>query len=257
MSGLLQDRSVVVTGAASGIGSATTRLLLDEGAKVLATDIDDKRGEILVRELASSFPKRVRFLRHDVTQEDAWIRTLDEAEMSFGRLDILVNNAGVLPALVGLADTSLEEWRRVMSVNLDGVFLGVKHAFRKMNGRSGAIVNVSSVAGLVGMPLTGAYAPSKGGVLLLTKAAALEGAKFEPPVRVNAVHPGYIQTDMTAGIAEVLGEDRFERRIRQVVPLKALGSPQQVAEAIMFLASDKSKFTTGSSLVIDGGWTAQ
>jgi 3(or 17)beta-hydroxysteroid dehydrogenase len=257
MSGLLQDRSVVVTGAASGIGSATTRLLLDEGAKVLATDIDDKRGEILVRELASSFPKRVRFLRHDVTQEDAWIRTLDEAEMSFGRLDILVNNAGVLPALVGLADTSLEEWRRVMSVNLDGVFLGVKHAFRKMNGRSGAIVNVSSVAGLVGMPLTGAYAPSKGGVLLLTKAAGLEGAKFEPPVRVNAVHPGYIQTDMTAGIAEVLGEDRFERRIRQVVPLKALGSPQQVAEAIMFLASDKSKFTTGSSLVIDGGWTAQ
>jgi 3(or 17)beta-hydroxysteroid dehydrogenase len=257
MSGLLQDRSVVVTGAASGIGSATTRLLLEEGAKVLATDIDDKRGEILVRELASSFPKRVRFLRHDVTQEDAWIRTLDEAEMSFGRLDILVNNAGVLPALVGLADTSLEEWRRVMSVNLDGVFLGVEHAFRKMNGRSGAIVNVSSVAGLVGMPLTGAYAPSKGGVLLLTKAAALEGAKFEPPGRVNAVHPGYIQTDMTAGIAEVLGEDRFERRIRQVVPLKALGSPQQVAEAIVFLASDKSKFTTGSSLVIDGGWTAQ
>jgi 3(or 17)beta-hydroxysteroid dehydrogenase len=257
MSGLLHDRSVVVTGAASGIGLATTRLLLGEGAKVLATDIDEKRGEILVRELDSSFPKRVRFLRHDVTQEDAWIRTLDEAESSFGRLDVLVNNAGVLPALVGLAETSLEEWRRVMSVNLDGVFLGVKHAFRQMNGRGGAIVNVSSVAGLVGMPLTGAYAPSKGGVLLLTKAAALEGAKFEPPVRVNAVHPGYIQTDMTAGIADVLGEDRFERRVRQVVPLKALGSPQQVAEAIVFLASDKSKFTTGSSLVIDGGWTAQ
>jgi 3(or 17)beta-hydroxysteroid dehydrogenase len=257
MSGLLQDRSVVVTGAASGIGSATTRLLLGEGAKVLATDIDDKRGEILVRELDSLFPKRVRFLRHDVTQEHAWIRALDEAETSFGRLDVLVNNAGVLPALVGLADTSLDEWRRVMSVNLDGVFLGVKHAFRKMNGRSGAIVNVSSVAGLVGMPLTGAYAPSKGGVLLLTKAAALEGAKFEPPVRVNAVHPGYIQTDMTAGIADILGEDRFERRVKQVVPLKALGAPEQVAEAIVFLASDKSKFTTGSSLVVDGGWTAQ
>lgn len=144
-----------------------------------------------------------------------------------------------------------------MSVNLDGVFLGVKHAFRQMNDRGGAIVNVSSVAGLVGMPFTGPYAPLKGGVLLLTKAAALEGAKFKPAVRVNAVHPGYIQTDMTAGIADVLGEDRFERRVQQVVPLKALGSPQQVAEAIVFLASDKSSFTTGSSLVVDGGWTAQ
>jgi len=257
MSGLLHDRSVVVTGAASGIGSATTRLLLDEGANVLATDIDDKRGEALVRELERAFPKRLRFLRQDVTLEEAWIRTLDEAVSWFGRLDVLVNNAGVLPALVGLAETSLEEWHRVMAVNLDGVFLGVKHAFRRMNGHGGAIVNVSSVAGLVGMPFTGAYAPSKGGVLLLTKAAALEGAKFKPAVRVNAVHPGYIRTDMTAGIAEVLGEDRFERRVQQVVPLKAMGSPQQVAEAIVFLASDKSSFTTGSSLVVDGGWTAQ
>jgi 3(or 17)beta-hydroxysteroid dehydrogenase len=257
MSGLLHGRTVVVTGAASGIGAATTRLLLSEGASVLATDIDSKRGERLVRELEGLFPNRVRFLRQDVTLEEDWIRALDEAESSFGPLNVLVNNAGVLPALIGLAETTLEEWRRVMSVNLDGVFLGVKHAFRKMSGRGGAIVNVSSVAGLVGMPLTGAYAPSKGGVLLLTKAAALEGAKFERPIRVNAVHPGYIQTDMTAGIADVLGGERFERRVHQVVPLKALGSPEQVAEAIAFLASDKSKFTTGSSLVVDGGWTAQ
>jgi NAD(P)-dependent dehydrogenase (short-subunit alcohol dehydrogenase family) len=163
----------------------------------------------------------------------------------------------VLPALVGLADTTLEEWRRVMAVNLDGVFLGVKHAFRKMSGRGGSIVNVSSVAGLVGMPLTGAYAPSKAGVLLLTKAAALEGAKFERPVRVNAVHPGYIATDMTTDIADILGEERFDRRVKSVVPLKTLGAPEQVAEAIAFLASDKSKFTTGSSMVVDGGWTAQ
>jgi 3(or 17)beta-hydroxysteroid dehydrogenase len=255
VTGPLYGRSAVVTGAASGIGSATTRLLLAEGANVLATDIDGKKGERLATELDTSFPNRIRFLRQDVTLEDAWIETLNEAVSSFGRLDVLVNNAGVLPALVGLAETSLAEWRRVMSVNLDGVFLGVKHAFLRMKG--GAIVNVSSVAGLVGMPLTGAYAPSKGGVLLLTKAAALEGAKFEPPVRVNAVHPGYIQTDMTAGIADILGEERFERRLKQVVPLKTLGSPEQVAEAILFLASDKSKFTTGSSLVIDGGWTAQ
>jgi 3(or 17)beta-hydroxysteroid dehydrogenase len=171
VTGPLYGRSAVVTGAASGIGSATTRLLLAEGANVLATDIDGKKGERLASELDTSFPNRIRFLRQDVTLEDAWIETLNEAVSSFGRLDVLVNNAGVLPALVGLAETSLAEWRRVMSVNLDGVFLGVKHAFLRMKG--GAIVNVSSVAGLVGMPLTGAYAPSKGGVLLLTKAAAL------------------------------------------------------------------------------------
>lgn len=257
MTGLLQDRSVVVTGAASGIGSATTRVLLNEGAKVVATDVDEKRGEALVRDIEGAFPGRIRFIRQDVTREEDWIRVLDDAETSFGPLDVLVNNAGVLPALVGLADTTLEEWRRVMAVNLDGVFLGVKHAFRKMSGRGGSIVNVSSVAGLVGMPLTGAYAPSKGGVLLLTKAAALEGAKFEHPVRVNAVHPGYIATDMTTGIADVLGEERFDRRVKAVVPLKTLGAPEQVAEAIAFLASDKSKFTTGSSMVVDGGWTAQ
>jgi NAD(P)-dependent dehydrogenase (short-subunit alcohol dehydrogenase family) len=257
MTGLLHDRSVVVTGAASGIGSATTRVLLGEGAKVVATDVDEKRGEALARELANVFPGRVRFVRQDVTREDDWVRVLDDVEDSVGALDVLVNNAGVLPALVGLADTTLEEWRRVMAVNLDGVFLGVKHAFRKMSGRGGSIVNVSSVAGLVGMPLTGAYAPSKAGVLLLTKAAALEGAKFERPVRVNAVHPGYIATDMTTGIADILGEERFDRRVKSVVPLKTLGAPEQVAEAIAFLASEKSKFTTGSSLVVDGGWTAQ
>ena len=257
MSDLLEDKVAVVTGAASGIGSATVRVLLCEGAKVFATDINESRGQALARELNNEFPERVRFLRHDVTQEDEWIQMLDEAESSFGALDVLVNNAGVLPQLVALADTPLEDWRRVMSVNLDGVFLGVKHAFRKMCGRGGAIINVSSVAGLVGMPLTGAYAPSKGGVLLLTKAAALEGAKLERPVRVNAVHPGYIRTDMTIGIAEILGEDRFDRRLKQVVPLKALGSPEQIAEAIAFLACEKSKFTTGASLVVDGGWTAQ
>jgi 3(or 17)beta-hydroxysteroid dehydrogenase len=223
MKGLLQDRSVVVTGAASGIGSATARVLLGEGAKVLLTDIDVTRGEALVRGMEREFKDRIRFVAHDVTQENDWIRVFKEAESSFGALDVLVNNAGVLPAIVGIAETTLEEWRRVMAVNLDGVFLGVKHAFRKMTGRGGAIVNVSSVAGIVGMPLTGAYAPSKAGVLLLTKSAALEGAKFERPIRVNAVHPGYIRTNMTTGIADVLGAERFDRRVKSIVPFEDIG----------------------------------
>ncbi|MBE0594498.1 MAG: SDR family oxidoreductase, partial [Gemmatimonadales bacterium] len=174
-----------------------------------------------------------------------------------GPPDVLVNNAGVAPLLVPLAQTSLEEWRRVISVNLDGVFLGVKHGIRAMTGRGGAIVNVSSVAGLIGAPLNGAYSPAKAGVLLLTKSAALEGASLKPPIRVNAVHPGYIRTDMTGSISDTLGVERFERRVRRTVPLGHMGEPGDIAEAIVYLASEQSRYMTGASLVVDGGWTAQ
>jgi len=170
---------------------------------------------------------------------------------------ILVNNAGVAPLLVPLAQTSLEEWRRVTSINLDGVFLGVKHAIRAMTGRGGSIVNVSSVAGLIGAPLNGAYSPAKAGVLLLTRSAALECASLDPPIRVNAVHPGYIRTDMTGSISDTLGAERFDKRIRRTVPLGHMGEPVDIAEAIVYLASDQSRYMTGSSLVVDGGWTAQ
>lgn len=196
-------------------------------------------------------------MRLDVAQEREWEDAMLRVAERFGPLDILVNKAGVAPELVPLAQTSLAEWRRVMSINLDGTFLGVKHAIRSMTGRGGAIVNVSSVAGLVGMQLNGAYSPAKAGVLLLTKCAALECAQLERPIRVNAVHPGYIRTDMTGAISDTLGSERFERRIRNTVPLKRLGDSADIAEAIAFLASDHSKFTTGSNLVVDGGWTAQ
>lgn len=257
MIGCLQDKVVLLTGAASGIGAATAEVLLREGAIVASTDVDTSRGEGLTKSLATAHPGRIIFLTHDVVDEASWVRTIDDVEASFGRLDVVINNAGVLPALLSLEDTTLEEWRRVMAVNLDGAFLGVKHGIRRMKRHGGAIVNVSSVAGLVGMPFTGAYSPSKAGVLLLTKCAALEGAKLEHPIRVNAVHPGYIQTGMTSSISEILGVERFERRVREVVPLQRQGEPLQVAEAITFLASARSQFTTGASLVIDGGWTAQ
>ncbi len=257
MSGRLDGKVVLLTGAASGIGAATTELMLGEGARVVATDVDVARGEALVARLSAQAPGRIVFLRLDVAQEAQWEAALAQAAARFAPIDVLVNNAGVAPALVPLAQTTLDEWRRVMSINLDGAFLGVKHAIRAMTGRGGAIVNVSSVAGLVGMPLNGAYSPAKAGVLLLTKCAALECAQMDPPIRVNAVHPGYIRTDMVGATSDTLGAERFERRVRKTVPLKRLGDAQDIAEAIVFLASTQSKFTTGSSLVVDGGWTAQ
>jgi NAD(P)-dependent dehydrogenase (short-subunit alcohol dehydrogenase family) len=251
----LADRVALVTGAASGIGAATVEVMLREGALVLATDIDDRAGAALTERLSGS-RGRLLFLRHDVTSESDWAAAAAAAQAHFGPLDVLVNNAGIAPPLKTLAATTLDEWRRVISVNLDGAFLGVREGLRAMAGRGGSIVNVSSVAGLVGMPLTGAYGASKAGVLLLTKGAALEGAHLSPPVRVNAVHPGYISTAMTGEISELLGAERFERRVRAMVPLEHMGDARDVAEAIAFLAGGRSRFTTGSSVVVDGGWTA-
>ncbi len=255
--GRLAGRLALLTGSASGLGAATVELMLREGARVIATDVDPARGAALASRLAESYPGRIDFLRLDVTQEAEWEAVLASMAARHGPPDILVNNAGVAPLLVPLAETSLEEWRRVTAINLDGVFLGVKHAFRAMTGRGGAIVNVSSVAGLVGAPLNGAYSPAKAGVLLLTRSAALEGASLDPPIRVNAVHPGYIRTDMTDSISGTLGAERFEKRIRRTVPLGHMGEPADIAEAVVYLASEQSRYMTGSSLVVDGGWTAQ
>jgi 3(or 17)beta-hydroxysteroid dehydrogenase len=257
MSGYLDSKVVLVTGGASGIGAATVQRLLEEGATVAATDIDGARGKALLDRLGGAHPGKLAFYPHDVASEPAWIDTLAAVESQQGKLEAVVNNAGIMPAVVPLVDTTLEEWRRVMAVNMDGVFLGVKHAMRAMTGRGGSIVNLSSVAGLVGMPLNGAYGASKGGVLLLTKCAALEGARLDPAIRVNAIHPGYIETEMVSSISDILGSATFDRRIKKAVPLRKLGAPLDIAEAVVFLVSDRSRFMTGASLVIDGGMTAQ
>ena len=257
MSGSLEDKVVLVTGGAAGIGAATVERLLEEGATVAASDIDRARGEALLARLGAAHPGKLSFQPHDVTSEPAWVETFAALVSRHGRVDVVVNNAGVLPAVVPLVDPSLAEWRRVMAVNMDGVFLGVKHAMRVMTGRGGSIVNLSSVAGLVGMPLNGAYGASKGGVLLLTKCAALEGARLDPPIRVNAIHPGYIETEMVTSIITAVGSANFDKRIKRAVPLRKLGAPRDIADAVVFLASDHSRFMTGASLVVDGGITAQ
>ena len=200
--GRVEGKAAIVTGAARGLGKAIALLLAKEGAKVVVTDILEDGGKETAGEIKREGGKAI-FIKHDVTSEDSWSKVIGKTLSEFRRLDILVNNAGVM-LVKEIADTSLEEWRRLMSVNLDGVFLGTKHAIRAMReSGGGSIINMSSAAGIIGTADdTAAYSASKGGVRLFTKAAALECSKMghDYNIRVNSVHPGVIETAMVAGM---------------------------------------------------------
>jgi len=257
----LDGRVALVSGAASGIGRASCLRLARAGARVAATDVDPA-GESLVAEIeASGGVASYRLL--DVTDEEAWIEAVDEAVERWNRLDVLVNSAGISLAHP-VAETSLAEWRRVMAVNLDGVFLGTKHVLAAMRrlGNGGSIVNISSASGLVGSAGASAYCASKGGVRLFTKAAALECAK--EGIRVNSVHPGGVRTpiwERSDGwpdfVARSGGTEAAYRALAATTPAGRLGEPEEIAEVVLFLASDASRFMTGSEVTVDGGYTAQ
>jgi len=256
----IRGKAALVTGAASGIGRATAVLFAREGGRVLLTDVDAS-GET-VGESIRWEGGEARFLRHDVTDESSWAGAVRGAVEAFGRLDILVNNAGISLAKP-LGEMTLADWRRLMAVNLDGVFLGTREAVRAMRRTGGgAIVNVSSASGLVGSPTASAYCASKGGVRLFTKAVALEVAG--DGIRVNSVHPGGVKTPIWAKadfwpglVAQSGSEDAAFQALAGAAPLGRLADPEEIAEAILYLASDASKFVTGSELVIDGGYTAR
>lgn len=255
--GRLKGRVAVVTGAARGIGEATSRLLASEGAMVVLTDRDQEAGERATESIRSG-GGQVTFMRHDVVSEDEWAAVMEHTYGTFGALDVLVNNAGV--ALKGsVEETSLEQWRNVMAVNLDGVFLGTRAAIGLMkNHDGGSIVNLSSIEGLVGDPQLAAYNASKGGVRLFTKSAALHCARSGYRIRVNSVHPGYIRTPMVEEYLRAQGDlDAGLRALDQLHPVGHIGQPEDVAHGIAYLASDDARFVTGSELVIDGGYTAQ
>jgi NAD(P)-dependent dehydrogenase (short-subunit alcohol dehydrogenase family) len=249
--------AALITGGASGIGAAAAELLAREGYTVVVTDVDEARGAAVVESIARSGAGAAVFMRQDVASESDWIRVISDIQEQYGELRVLVNNAAVIGKLLKLEDLPIEEWRHVTSINLDGTFLGVKHGIRAMKHRGGSIVNISSVAGIVGAPLQTAYSPSKAGVHVLTKCAALECAHLGYDIRVNSVHPGYIDTPMASSVTEIIGGDRFKRRVRRVVPVGRMGEPNDIAEAIVFLAGGRSKYMTGSAMVVDGGWTAQ
>jgi 3(or 17)beta-hydroxysteroid dehydrogenase len=251
--GRVQDKVALVTGGASGIGLATAELLAAEGASVVIGDLDRAAGE---RAVAALGP-RAAFRALDVTREGDWIAVTDGIVRDLGRLDILVNNAGVA-LLRDIEATAIEEWRGLMAVNLDGVFLGCKHAIRVMKGRGGgAIVNLSSVAGMIGAPSLAAYGASKGGVRALTKSVALHCARRGYNIRCNSVHPSFAETPMLDGmIAAARDPDKLRTSYAAAAPLGRLAQPIEVARTILFLASEESSFTTGAELVVDGGLTA-
>jgi NAD(P)-dependent dehydrogenase (short-subunit alcohol dehydrogenase family) len=248
--GQVQDKVAIVTGGASGIGAACSTALAHEGASVVVTDIDDCRGLAFVENMQAS-PGKVLYLHHDVTDEQGWPGVIETAHDCFGGLDILVANAGI--AFAGpTVELAFAEWRRLMAVNVDGVFLSVKHAVPAMRRRGGgSIVIMSSVAGLRGSAGLSAYCASKGAVRLFAKAVALELAAGGDNIRVNTVHPGIIDTPIWGAISM----NRVES-FATAVPNGRVGQPSDIADGVLFLACDASSYMTGSELVIDGGMTA-
>ena len=267
--GRVQGKIALVTGAASGIGRACATLLAREGATVVATDVQDDAGRDVVAKIKQAGGDAT-YLHHDAASEDAWVSVIDEIKKRFGKLQVLVNNAGIaIPGLV--TDMSLADWRRQQSVNLDGVFLGVKHSLPLMRASGGgSIVNISSLAGLKGSAGLAGYCATKGGVRLFTKAVAMECAAARDHVRVNSVHPGIIETAIWSGIASGMpgGSAVLPSRAGANMPdLDALsavavptgekGVPEDIAAGVLYLASDDSRYVTGTELVIDGGMSTR
>ena len=268
----IQGRTAFVTGAASGIGRAAAIALAREGANVMLTDIDAPGG----RETAAMIEASggiAQFRGQDVTEEDRWAELITRTMTLFGRLDILVNNAGIGIG-VPITEMTLEQWNRQLAINMTGVFLGVKHAIPAMRTekpegsyRGGSIINISSVAGLVGSPGLTAYCATKGGVRLFSKAVAMECAAAGDGIRVNSVHPGIIDTPIwgkidAGGILQAMAPEGTNVPPADAIaaagtPLGFAGRPADIADGIVFLACDESRYMTGTELVIDGGWTAR
>ena len=247
----LENKVALISGGARGMGAAEAKLFASEGAKVVIGDLleeDGRRTEAEINETGGE----CLFVRLDVTNESEWQQAVAATVTRFGKLDVLVNNAAIYRT-EQVEETSEELWDQVMEVNTKGVFLGTKHAIPQMRRvGGGSIINISSVAGLVGNTMSAAYTASKGGVRLFTKSTAIQYAR--DGIRANSVHPGTIETPMTA---HLLAQESYRQNRMERTPLGRLGRPEDVAYGVLYLASDESSFVTGSELVIDGGRTAQ
>ena len=237
----LKDKVVLITGAAGAIGNAVVETVGKAGGIVVTSD---RPGQGATHAL-------------DVTAEPDWLAVMADVGRTNGRLDGLVNAAGIA-ALGNIEETDFATWRKIMAVNLDGTFLGCKHGLALLKVRGGAIVNLSSVAGLIGGHNFAAYNASKGGVRLLTKSVALHGARLNPQVRCNSVHPAFLEGPMVDDIIkDTQFPDAARSRLMRDIPLGRLGTPAEVADMCVYLLSDESRFVTGAECVIDGGLTAR
>ncbi|MGR3375985.1 SDR family NAD(P)-dependent oxidoreductase [Salipiger abyssi] len=248
--GRVQGKSAIVTGAGSGMGQAHARALAREGAQVFATDVNEE-GLAETLRLITEAGGTAKVRRHDVSKEEDWTAVVAETLDAFGKIDILVNNAGVY-TVANAEDCTLDQWDFVMNINARGTFMGVRAVIPHMKAAGGgAIVNVSSNFAMVGRPGFSIYCASKGAVRLFTKAVAAEVA--EDGIRVNSLHPGVIATPMTADlIATPEGLDQ----LLGGAPLRRAAEPEEIADAVLYLASDESRFMIGSELVIDGGYSS-
>lgn len=247
MTDRLQDKVAIITGGVAGIGLGIAECYVREGAKVVLTanhNVDGGKAAV------AKFGDDVSlFIQQDVAVEADWQRVIKETLDKFGRLDIVVNNAGIAPEVKPVDQESYADWKKVINVNLNGNFLGVKYGMQTMKGKGGSIINVSSIEGFIGTVNAAPYNASKGGTRLLTKAAALDSAANQYNVRVNSVHPGFIQTPiLTPEVVDVA---------TKLTPVGHIGQPKDIGEICVYLGSDESSFATGSEFVVDGGFIAQ
>lgn len=252
----VEGKVALVTGGASGLGLASAIKLLDEGAKVFFSDINEKGLEKLNQVLEKHDTKNYAFGRHDVSSEESWAEILESVNSKFGKLNILLNSAGIALG-ADVVSTGLDVWKKVHDVNLDSVFLGCKLTIPMMAEHgAGSIISISSISGIVAGWNTAAYNSSKAGVRHLSKSVALYCAKKGYNIRSNTIHPAFIDTPILDPHKQAFGEKEAVAKLSRQIPMNKIGDTDDVAYAVLYLASDESKFITGSEIVLDGGLSA-
>lgn len=261
MTGRVEGKVALVTGGAQGLGEAAARMLAREGARVAITDVNLEGAERVAASINESRGGAAIAVKHDVTGETEWVEALAAAERAFGGLHVLVNNAGI-GLTKDLEDVTLQEWRRVHAIDLDGVFLGCKLAIPliartvKATGLGGSIVNISSISGIIAGHNMAAYNSAKAAVRHLSKSVALYCARKAYGIRCNSVHPVFIATPILDPLVQRFGREEAYAKLGRQVPLGHIGEPDDIAYAVLYLASDESKFVTGAELKVDGGISA-